>query len=62
MLKKIKAPMITGYTDIRKELAERLDFIVTDNPRCADLTKKYGAGDAPYVSQENYYLCTMTNR
>ncbi len=61
-LRAIKAPIVTGYTDIAKELAEQFDFIVTDNSKCAELTKKYGAGDAPYVSQENYYLCTMTNK
>jgi hypothetical protein len=57
--KKSQAPMINGYKDIRNELADDLGFTVVDNQTCASMTSQYGVGDKPYVSQEQYFLCTL---
>lgn len=57
--KKSKAPMINGYNDIRKEVADKLNLTVIENKVCAELTKEYGVGDQPYTSQDHYSFCTL---
>jgi methyltransferase (TIGR00027 family) len=58
-LKAAKAPMSNGYPKISEEIAQKLGFTLIDNISCSELTKKYNVGDQPYVSQKDYFLCTL---
>ena len=60
--RKSKAPMINGYDDIQKEVADKLGLKVVESTTCANVTKEYGVGDKPYVSQEGYRFCTLRSR